>query len=355
MSDTPSRSICATMQHHYALAETDEVYQANRRAIESHTSRARLAPRVDVVRIPVVVHVIYRTAGEHLSNGQIDSQIEALNRDFRMRNLDVSTIPESFRDLAADTLIEFGLAVRDPQGNTTTGVTRTRTSLNGFPYDSSDPQSIRRLDQLIKHDEFGKAAWPRDDYLNLWVCSIRGGLLGYAQFPGGPAASDGVVVHNTAFGQNGIARAPFNLGRTGVHEIGHFFNLLHIWGDDEGGCLGSDNVGDTPNQGAANTRRPTFPNHSCGNEPHGDMFMNYMDYVFDDTMVMFTKGQVRRMNAALSGPRAALTRSRGLLPVETDLVDVDAGFREARESHSLPASSERGSKVEQVFDGVYWV
>src|SRR4029077_15925060 len=130
-----------------------------------------------------------------------------------------------------------------------------------------------KLDKLIKFDEFGRAAWPRGDYLNLWTCSLGGDLLGYAQFPGGPAATDGVVILNTAFGSVGTAGSatnPFNLGRTAVHEIGHWPHVLHIGGDDKGGCTGSDNVSDTPNQANANSQKPTFPHVSCNNAPNGD-------------------------------------------------------------------------------------
>jgi pregnancy-associated plasma protein-A len=151
----------------------------------------------------------------------------------------------------------------------------------------------------------GVDAWPSDAYLNLWVCSLGGGLLGYAQFPGGPAATDGVVILNKAFGTTGTATAPFDLGRTAVHEVGHWLNLRHIWGDTED-CSGTDFVADTPNAQHPNFGKPSFPHISCSNGPSGDMFMNYMDYVDDDSMVMFTAGQVARMRTALDGPRGAI-------------------------------------------------
>ena len=138
------------------------------------------------------------------------------------------------------------------------------------------------------------------------MCQLGGGLLGYAQFPGGPAATDGVVILHSGFGTSGTAAAPFNLGRTATHEIGHWLNLRHIWGDDGTGCSGSDFVADTPNQGGPNYGTPTFPKVSCGNAPNGDMFMNYMDYVDDAAMVMFTAGQVTRMQASLDGLRSSI-------------------------------------------------
>jgi Pregnancy-associated plasma protein-A len=138
-----------------------------------------------------------------------------------------------------------------------------------------------------------------------WVCTLSNNLLGYAQFPGGPASTDGVVILNTAFGTKGSAAKPFNLGRSATHEIGHFLNLRHIWGDTPD-CSGGDLVDDTPNAETPNFGKPTFPHVSCSNGPNGDMFMNYMDYSDDDSMFMFSPGQVSRMQATLDGPRKSL-------------------------------------------------
>ncbi len=345
------RRTCATMPHHFNLADTDPVYRENRRAIETNTRAARLATRTSVIRIPVVVHVLYHTDAENIDQSQIDSQIAALNRDYRLLNTDQSQIPAPFAVFAADTLAEFALAVRDPQGNPTSGITRTQTSKTAFPFDPFDPLTTEKLDALIKFDGFGKTAWPRDSYLNIWTCTISGGLLGYAQFSGGPAATDGVVINNTAFGSGGIAEAPYDLGRTGVHEVGHWLNLLHIWGDDDGGCNGSDNVDDTPNQADFNdsgVRLSDFPHVTCTNGPNGDMFMNYMDYVDDDTMLMFSKGQVQRMNTTLAGPRASLASSSGLTPVATPRLAMSSGTRAA-------VSDERGTRPNLEFDGISWV
>jgi hypothetical protein len=348
---------CAAMPHHYFLAETDPVYRDNRRAIESNTRTARLAARTGVIRIPVVVHVLFHTDQENIEKAQIDSQIAALNRDYRRLNADRNDIPAPFRVFAADTLIEFALAVRDPDGGATNGVTRTRTSKTAFPYDSGDLEATKKLDDMIKFDGFGKSAWPRDSYLNLWTCSLGGNLLGYAQFPGGAPGTDGVVIRNTSFGSNGITAPPYNLGRTAVHEVGHWLNLLHIWGDDGGACSKSDNVDDTPNQAGPNgsdVRIPNFPHITCDNGPNGDMFMNYMDYVDDDTMFMFTAGQLRRMNATLAGPRAALAASQGLTPVTTPRLEPEAVALRALAGERL-VGDERGDRPRMVFDGVSWV
>jgi hypothetical protein len=345
------------MPHHFFLAETDLVYRENRRRIESNTKSLRLKTRTNVIRIPVVVHVLFRTAEENLDLNQIHSQIDALNRDYRLQNTDRNLIPGAFSGFAADTLVEFGLAVRDPQGNSTDGITRTQTSISEFPYDPTDRLATKKLDDMIKIDGTGKVAWPRDSYLNLWTCTLGGGLLGYAQFPGGAMATDGVVILNRAFGSNGIAAPPYNLGRTAVHEVGHWLNLLHIWGDDDGGCSASDNVDDTPNQADANgsnVRISDFPHITCNNGPNGDMFMNYMDYVDDDTMVMFTKGQLARMNTTLAGSRALLSSSMGLTPVQASPLKVDSTSTLLRSADGF-IDNERGTGSPLEFDGNYWV
>lgn len=210
---------CATMTLHNELAQTDEVYRTNRREIEALTTgrrRARAARRSEVVKIPVVVHVLFNTPQENVSEAQIKSQLAVLNRDFRKANTDVALVPPPFKPFVADAMIEFALAVRDPDGQPTSGVTRTPTNVGVFG------GSIAALDRRIKFGAGGgKDAWPRDLYLNLWVCDLGPQLLGYAQFPGGPAETDGVVINYTAFGDTGTATGPFDLGRTATHEVGH--------------------------------------------------------------------------------------------------------------------------------------
>lgn len=298
---TPRVRRCATDEVNLRLLLEDPDYARRRAAIENQAWRSSRAPaaRTGCTKIPVVVHVVWRTPDENISQAQIDSQIEVLNEDFRKDNADVSTVPSVFEPLTADARLEFELAGTDPDGNPTDGVTRTQTEVDSFGSD----------DAVKASSSGGADPWPADDYLNIWVCRLGGGLLGYAQFPGGPAATDGVVITHTGFGTTGTAAAPFDLGRTTTHEIGHWLNLRHIWGDDAGGCSGSDFVADTPNQAGSNVGTPTFPSISCGNGPNGDMFMNYMDYVDDAVMVMFSTGQVTRMQAALDGPRASIGSS----------------------------------------------
>ncbi|WP_308700737.1 M43 family zinc metalloprotease [Pseudoduganella rivuli] len=296
---------CATMDVHRRLLSTNPDYARARDEIEIHAQRyeagLQSSQRTGVTRIPVVVHVVWNTVAQNISDAQIASQIDVLNRDFRRTNPDVSTTPAPFLPLATDARIEFFLATSDPNGAPTSGIERRQTTVASF----SDNDAVKST------ASGGLNAWPADQYLNIWVCQLGGGLLGYAQFPGGPAATDGVVILQSAFGTNGTAAAPFNLGRTATHEIGHWLNLNHIWGDDGTGCSGTDNVSDTPNQGGFNTGTPSFPHVSCSNGPNGDMFMNYMDYVDDRAMVMFTAGQVSRMQACLDGVRASIGLGAG--------------------------------------------
>src|SRR3954471_19058045 len=297
----PKTRSCGTMIVHERLLRTDPSYMSARNDSENRAfTYARrpdfLVGRSGVTVIPVVVHVVFNGSAQNISDAQIQSQIDVLNHDFRKTNADISNLPAVFQPLAADARIEFELATTDPSSNPTNGITRTSTSATGFIDDN----------KVKKASTGGADAWPRDNYLNLWVCRLSGGLLGYAQFPGGPADTDGVVILDTACGTTGTAAAPFNLGRTATHEIGHWLNLRHIWGDDGNGCNGDDFITDTPNQASENTGKPVFPHISCNNAPSGDMFMNYMDYSDNDSMFMFTAGQIERMQACLDGDRASI-------------------------------------------------
>jgi Pregnancy-associated plasma protein-A len=288
---------CGTMRVHRRLLNDDPAYRERRDTVENFvlevTRRYSVAAQATVL-IPVVVHVVWRLNEENVSNEQIHSQIAVLNQDFRKRNADVPNVPPVWQPLAADAKIEFALATTGPDGAPTSGITRTPTDATGFTDDDAVKYTARD----------GRDAWPPDRYLNLWVCALDN-LLGYAQFPGGPDETDGVVVNYLAFGTTGTATPPFHLGRTATHEVGHWLNLYHIWGDDGSGCGGSDMVDDTPNQGRESTGCPTFPAISCNNGPNGDMFVNFMDYTDDACMGMFTVGQVARMRATLGGPRSS--------------------------------------------------
>lgn len=308
LSDVKRERTCGTMPRHWRLVKRDPEYRRRQRQVELEINEYLRRYRAEglrsgIVRIPVVVHVVYHTAAENISDEQINSQIDVLNEDFRRLNADAGLVPAAFAGVAADTRIEFQLAVRDPNCNATTGITRTSTSITAF-YSNDAVKSAATG---------GHDPWPRDKYLNIWVCNLVD-YLGYASFPGDSANVDGVVIRYTAFGRTGTVASPYDRGRTATHEIGHWLNMLHIWGDDGVACWGSDNVDDTPNQGGCHFGCPTFPQISCSNGPNGDMFMNYMDYVDDACMIMFSAGQAARMDATLHTARTGILASDGLVP-----------------------------------------
>ncbi len=291
MTAMPTRRACGCLQAHFGLVDRYPSFKANQARIQEFTHRCmrgEVAVREGITRIPVVVHVVHKTDEENISDAQVQSQIAVLNEDFRARNADAAQVPDPFKDLVADARIEFELA----------DVTRTRT----------DRASFRHADDDVKATASGGIdPWDTREYLNIWVCTLAGGILGYAQFPGGPPETDGVVILHRAFGTEGTATAPFHRGRTTTHEIGHYLNLSHIWGESRfATCADDDHVSDTPVQYDKNFGKPTFPHFSCDGQPHGDMFMNYMDYVDDEAMFMFTRGQALRMAAALADPRSDL-------------------------------------------------
>jgi len=298
--EPPRRRSCGCLQAHFALLDRYPEARSRQAEIESFTRAAREgreALRRGVIRIPVVVQVVLRQPTQ-VTNAQVRAQIDRLNLDFRMKNPDRSKLPPPFRPLAADAEIEFALATKTPSGKATSGIRRKKTTKASFSPARDD----------VKHPSTGGLApWDPQRYLNLWVCNLEGGTLGYGQFPGGPDETDGVVILHTAFGSGGSARPPFDLGRTATHEVGHYLNLSHIWGENRiPSCQDDDFVADTPPQFDKNFGTPAFPHVSCNNGPNGDLFMNYMDYVDDAAMFMFTRGQVARMRAALSGARRGL-------------------------------------------------
>ena len=285
----PLRRSCGAMAAHMMLLERYPAFRVAQMRLEGVTDRRRQtrfdAARTKLVRIKTVVNVVYKTAEQNISDAQIKSQIAALNKDYRAKNPDRNQTPTPWKGLVTDVRMEFRLVK----------VTRTQTNKNTFTYD----------DGVKKSSTGGIAPFEPKTHLNLWVCALSGGLLGYAQFPGGPQATDGVVINYRAFGTTGTAQAPFDKGRTATHEIGHYFNLRHIWGDTED-CSGSDMVADTPNCAGPNYGTPSWPQITCNNGPNGDMFMNYMDYTDDGGMFMFTAQQVLRMRTALDTARGGL-------------------------------------------------
>lgn len=252
-----------------------------------------------IITVPVVVHVLYKNAAQNISDAQIQSQIDALNRDFRRRNSDTVNTPDRFKPFAADIQIQFELASADPKGRATTGIVRKATNISRWVID----------DKIKFSSQGGDDAWDSRYYLNFWVADLAN-LLGYSSLPGAAAEKDGVVINYKAFGTTSVD-APYNLGRTGTHEVGHWLGLKHPWGDS---YCGDDFVDDTPVQGNFTSGCPTTFRSSCNNGEWGDMYMNYMDFTNDACMNLFTAGQKQRMLSLFKqgGPRNLILSSKGL-------------------------------------------
>ncbi len=285
--------------------EAIETFARKRSNMDNDLSRTA---GTSVITIPVVVHVLFHQGYENISDEKIRNQIEVLNRDFRRRNADTINTPPYFKSLAADCEIEFKLATSDPRKRNTNGIVRKYSPIEWWNAD----------DKMKFTSEMGDDAWDANSYLNIWVCNLDQ-VAGYSSVIGGPADKDGVVLGFNVFGSNGTDG--FTMGRTAVHEVGHWFSLKHTWGDAD---CGDDLVDDTPKQSTYTSGCPSAIRISCGNGPNGNMYMDYMDFTDDACMNMFTYGQKARMRAlfAPGGLRNSILSSTGLdapLIVESQL------------------------------------
>ncbi|KAF2327618.1 MAG: zinc metalloprotease [Flavobacterium nitrogenifigens] len=287
-----SRRSCATQEVLEAQLKADPMLAIRMNEIETFTAQhagSNFTGRLvnGKIEIPVVVNVLYRTSAENISDAQIQSQIDVLNKDFNALNSDYNNVPALFSGVKANIGITFVLdqVVRKSTTKTSWGT----------------------KDAMKKTNQGGIAPTSPTTKLNLWSCVIGGGILGYAQFPGGASATDGVVIDPKYFGLSGSANAPYNLGRTATHEVGHWMNLRHIWGD---ATCGSDLVSDTPTHNTANYGVPAYPHYSTCTGTPVEMTMNYMDYVDDAAMYMFSTGQKNRISAIFTtgGARAAFAQ-----------------------------------------------
>jgi hypothetical protein len=285
------------LQIERSLSEAESFTQ--RRATSATGSTMRLATDY-IVRIPIVVHILYNDPSQNLSDAQVQSQVDALNRDFRRLNPDSVNTPAAFKSLAADVQIEFVLATADPKGKATNGIVRKPTSVKYW-----------QMDDKIKYTaQGGDDAWDSRSYLNIWVGYTRT-LLGYSSVVGAPAEKDGLVINSSAFGTLGVS-GDYNKGRTAVHEVGHWLGLKHIWGDAQ---CGDDGIYDTPPQNGYTSSCPTgIKTSSCNSTAGGDMYMNYMDFTNDGCLNLFTRGQKERMRSMFDndGPRYSILSSKGL-------------------------------------------
>ena len=292
-SDEPTASVrkCSSNDVLQQQLMEDPTLQARMNSIEDFT-REVIANPVQyrlvngVVEIPVVFNVLYRTTEQNVSQAQLQSQIDVLNEDFSATNADYN-LTQTYNSVKSG-----NIAVRFVLDQ----VIRRSTTKTSW----STNDAMKKAGQ-------GIAPTSPTTKLNIWVCNMGGGILGYAQFPGGSSSTDGVVLDDNATGRIGTAATPFNKGRTATHEVGHWMNLRHIWGD---ATCGTDLVGDTPTHNTANYGCPAAGHLStCAGSPV-EMTMNYMDYTDDACMYMFSLGQKTRMLAvfASGGPRNSFSQ-----------------------------------------------
>ncbi len=324
----PAQKRCGTVEYMQLQRQRGKIRQTDAQFEQWLNTRARSFLRQQQARqqtgpyrIPVVVHVIHNGepigTGTNLSEEQILSQIEVINKDFNRLNNDRFSTPAEFAAVAGSMDIEFVLALRDPFGLPTSGIVRVNGGRTSW--------------SVSLESEFKALSyWPSDQYLNIWVLNLSGGFVGYAQFPvsdlpgleeyqDGIAETDGIVIDYQAFGSVDYGsfdlNPAFNKGRTLTHELGHFFGLRHIWGD---ATCGTDYVDDTPHQRSETLGCPVHPATTTCTATVNKMFQNYLDYTDDLCMNLFTIGQVERMQLILENPeiprRNSLLTSPGLLP-----------------------------------------
>jgi len=354
---------------------------AKQAAEQQATSRSR-----QVLTVPVVVHVVYNTDVQNVSDELIHAQIQVLNEDFQRLNPDAGDARELFQPIAGNAEIQFVLADTDPEGNPTTGITRTQTEVSSFTdfsldnfltaIDSCgdaalDPTSTEgaecllnallsgqeseegvQLDDVKNSAKGGQDAWDTQRYINIWVCNLNvnlGGqempmIMGFAypptEAPNWPTEElpqdltdiDGVVIHHQAFGVNNPNAGPvqdlFKKGRTCTHEMGHYFGLRHISGD--GDCASDDGIADTPAEVASNqldaTNIPTCEElkdlDTCPDDDMPDMYENFMSYNPEACQNLFTQEQVGIMRAMLEGPRSGLISQQTTSIVSEELAQA---------------------------------
>ncbi|HWY39123.1 MAG TPA: M43 family zinc metalloprotease [Bacteroidia bacterium] len=335
LAQLSQKRVCGTLLHEQYLNQQDPGREQRRaefeQAIQEYLNKT-LASKTSqtTIQIPLVVHMVYSSTSDSVSDAQIFSQIQILNDDYTRNNADKVNTPSTFTSVASAPMVQYCWATRDPSGNPTNGIERRKSTVTSWSTD----------DKVKAYATGGLDAWDPSRYFNIWVCTLQSPLLGYGEFPTSTLSNTyGFVAGATCFGNTGLAQAPYNKGRTATHEIGHCFNLIHIWGDDGGACTGTDQCNDTPNQGSENYGCPTYPHtDACSPASPGVMFMNYMDYTDDGCMNIFTVDQSARMLAVVNNPPYnALLSSNGCLPLT--LPSLDAGIPGINSPVGLQCSS----------------
>ena len=321
---------CLSQKMLNAQIQNDERVQISRANFELQLQNwlrnsAADAGSRELITIDVVVHVVWNEMEEMISETQVMSQIDVLNEDFRALNNPLSIVTyQPFQHLLADMELEFRLATVDPSGNPTNGINYVQTDVENIA--SKYSEGKRR----ICHEDLGGAdAWCYHNYMNIWVGAFSGGVLGEASFPGQEVAypeEDGIRISYKAFGRTPNLEEPYHLGRTLTHEIGHFFNLYHLWGQSDAeppnlDCSDDDGIADTPKQ-AFSYKNTCFEflQQSCGTP---DMDFNFMNYTDDACMAMFTLGQQEVVNATLMNARSGLVNGSACSVDVTEISGID--------------------------------
>ena len=257
------------------------------------------------ITIPIVFHVVWINRIQNLHDSVIYQQVEVLNSIFNSQNADTINLTDTLKKWRGNFNISFEIAHRDPDGLPTNGITRKKTINPHFSY-WNDP---------VKKSHYGTAPWPTDRYLNIWICDLNEGLKGYAQFPGGPHETDGVVIDwqtvgNQIYPWTSSEDYEWSRGKVLVHEIGHWLNLYHPWGNTYSGC-GEDYIPEIHKQ-----LGPIYPGQACPDSMFSScsdsnrlFIKHYMDYSGSSCMCTFTKNQVLRGLASLNTYRKEMIDS----------------------------------------------
>lgn len=311
------------------------------KSFESARKKGMLLKADPIYTIPVVVHVVYNTPEQNLPDSVIIDQIKVLTDDYNRWNADTVNMRNDFDPVKGNPGIRFKLAQIDPQGNVTTGITRTQTSTESFGSFALFTGSFADLEKVKSTANGGHDPWDQGRYLNIWVCNMAlpvlgPALLGYATPPPGlpnwptgqtpTGLSDGVVIQYQAFGSNNPVPLEFGqtayevAGRTCVHEVGHYLGLRHIWGD--GDCTQEDGIDDTPNADSQSNQDCDYNRNTCTDDIAGtdlpDMVENYMDYSSETCQNSWTDGQVQLMHGVLEDDRYDLVHNN---PAATSMHD----------------------------------
>ena len=301
---TLSQNLCGTDEYNKDfITNNPSTYTQIERSLQKYLSNNKKSKTQ--ITIPVVFHVVWINKIQNLHDSIIHQQLEVLNSIFNAQNADTSNLTDTLKNWVGNFNINFEIAHRDPEGLPTYGITRKKTIQPSFSY-WNDP---------VKKSYYGTAPWPTNRYLNIWICDLNGGLKGYAQFPGGPNETDGVVIDwqtvgNQIYPWTSSENYEWSRGKVLVHEIGHWLNLYHPWGNTYSGC-GEDHIPEIHKQFG-----PIYPGQACPDtmfsscSDSGRLFIkHYMDYAGSSCMCTFTKNQVLRGLASLNTYRTEMINS----------------------------------------------